>query len=144
MSFGKGRRRSFPGFGRKGGRQRNEEADKRNLKKIYSLLRMWYDDSREGRGGGSMPSNIEQLLHLYRRQLESVLNGHMKRMILYGFYARGDFKQDSDIDVMILLDLDGSALRSCEKKICDVTYDFNYWKKAYMFYHNVDTEGIEI
>ncbi|MDO5346891.1 MAG: nucleotidyltransferase domain-containing protein [Lachnospiraceae bacterium] len=109
-----------------------------------------------------MPSNIEQLLHLYRKRLDPVLKGHMKRMILYGSYARGDFKQDSDIDVMILLDLDGSALHSCEKKICDVTYDFNseygidimpvvqnishfnYWKKAYMFYHNVDTEGIEI
>lgn len=109
-----------------------------------------------------MPSNIEQLLHLYRKQLESVLNGHMKRMILYGSYARGDFKRDSDIDVMILLDLDDSALRSYEKKICDITYDFNfeygtdimpvvqnighfnYWKNAYMFYHNVDTEGIAI
>lgn len=63
-----------------------------------------------------MPLNIEQPLHLYRKQLEPVLNGHMKRMILYGSYARGDFKRDSDIDVMILLDLDGPALLSCEKK----------------------------
>lgn len=109
-----------------------------------------------------MPLNIEGLLHLYHEQLEAVSNGHMKRMILYGSYARGDFKPDSDIDVMILLDLDDSALRSCEKKICDVTYDFNlehgtdimpvvqnlgrfnYWKKAYLFYHNVETEGVTI
>lgn len=77
-------------------------------------------------------------------QSEAVSNGHMEQMILYGSYARGDFKPDSDIDVMILLDLDDSALRSCEKKICDVTYDFNYWKKAYMFYHNIETEGVAI
>lgn len=109
-----------------------------------------------------MPIQVEQLLHLYRKQLESVTDNHIKQMILYGSYARGDYNHNSDIDVMILLDLSDSKLRFYEKKICDVTYDFNmeynteimpvvqnlnhfnYWKKAYMFYHNVDTEGVAI
>lgn len=109
-----------------------------------------------------MPAAIEKILYLYREQLENVSEGHIKRLILYGSYARGDFNPDSDIDVMILVDLDDSDLRSCEKKICDATYDFNMeheteimpvvqnvshfdrWKNVYMFYHNVEKEGVAI
>ncbi len=109
-----------------------------------------------------MPLNVKKLLYLYRKELEAVSDGHMKRIILYGSYARGDFKPDSDVDVMILLDLADSELRSYEKKICDITYDFNmehetdimpvvqnfdhfnYWKNAYMFYHNIETEEVAI
>ena len=72
-----------------------------------------------------MSIQIEQLLHLYRKQLEAVTDGHIKQMILYGSYARGDYNHNSDVDVMILLDLKDSELRFYENKICDVTYDFN-------------------
>ena len=48
-----------------------------------------------------------------------------KKVILYGSYARGDFRPDSDIDVMILVDTDRAGVSPLEKKICDVTYDFN-------------------
>jgi len=109
-----------------------------------------------------MPTKIRQLLHVYRQQLEAVSNGHIKKIILYGSYARGDNRPDSDIDIMILVDVKDSILSSYESKFFDVTYDFNlehntdimpivqnmnhfdYWKNAYMFYHNVDTEGVAI
>ena len=48
-----------------------------------------------------------------------------QKVILYGSYARGDFRPDSDIDVMILVDTDRAGVSPLEKKICDVTYDFN-------------------
>ena len=67
-------------------------------------------------------------------------------MILYGSYARGDFSSDSDVDIMILLD------------IPDMTYDFNLdndldikpmvkseehfkkWIAEYPFYANIHKE----
>ena len=113
-----------------------------------------------------MPKRVETLLKIYLKELERVTDDKIKKVILYGSYARGDFHQDSDVDVMILVDalvdaiVDG--IGNIEKKICDVTYDFNneyemdivpvvqskghfdYWKNADMFYHNVDKEGVVI
>ena len=107
-----------------------------------------------------MPKQIENLLQAYRNELSKILDSHIKKVILYGSYARGDFKKDSDIDIMILVDLDD--LKTCEDKITDLTYDFNlehgteimpvvqninhfeHWKNAYMFYNNVSREGVPI
>jgi predicted nucleotidyltransferase len=112
----------------------------------------------------SMPNNIIQLLREYRDELEKVTDNHIKKVILFGSYARGDFHDNSDIDVMVLVDLEECTPQTklYEDKIYDVTYDFNwkydteimpivkniqqfdYWKNAYLFYQNVDTEGVLI
>jgi predicted nucleotidyltransferase len=111
-----------------------------------------------------MQENALQLLRKYRRVIESVSDKHIKKVILFGSYARGDFRDDSDIDVMILVDFDENSVQAklYEDKIYDVTYDFNwengteimpivkniqqfdYWKKSYLFYRNVETEGVVI
>lgn len=109
-----------------------------------------------------MSTNIREILNLYRQQLENVTDNQIKKIILFGSYARGDFKINSDIDVMILVDTSASEMQECENKIYDITYDFNceydteimpivqdvnhfnYWKESYMFYHNVEEEGVTI
>ena len=53
-----------------------------------------------------MPKQIEELLKVYRGELESATDYRIKKVILYGSYARGDFRPDSDIDVMVLVDTD--------------------------------------
>ena len=78
-------------------------------------------------------------------------------VILYGSYARGDFKDDSDIDLLILVDKD--KLSSAEEdRITFPLYDLEhkngiiisplvYTKKAWSnhmvtpFYENVNREG---
>lgn len=107
-----------------------------------------------------MSKRIEDLLHLYKDKLNVILGQHIKKVILYGSYARGDFNSDSDIDVMILVDAED--IRECENKIIDITYDFNmkydtdimpvvqnmthfeHWKTTYMFYNNISKEGMTI
>lgn len=107
-----------------------------------------------------MPEKVEDLLQLYRNELETVSQHHIVKVILYGSYARGDFREDSDIDILVLVDL--KDFKECEEKIFDLTYDFNiehdtdimpivqniehfnYWKSAYMFYRNVSKEGVAI
>ena len=109
-----------------------------------------------------MSENVQELLNLYKYRLKGVAGAQIKKIILFGSYARGDFKINSDIDIMILVDASVSEMRECENKIYDITYDFNceynteimpivqdvnhfnYWKESYMFYRNVNEEGIVI
>ncbi|TGY96616.1 nucleotidyltransferase domain-containing protein [Petralouisia muris] len=44
------------------------------------------------------------LLGSYREAIGKLLGSRLTRVILYGSYARGDFNQDSDMDIMILMD----------------------------------------
>lgn len=102
------------------------------------------------------------MLSEYRKKVESAADYHISEMILYGSYARGDFREDSDIDIMILMDLNETDMKKYEDRIYDITYDFNfsrgteimpviqnirhfnYWKKAYLFYRNIEEKGILI
>ena len=49
-----------------------------------------------------MPKRIEDLLKLYRAEVENVTESKAKKGILYGSYARGDYSQDSDIDIALI------------------------------------------
>ena len=52
-----------------------------------------------------MPKTIQCILMEYKELIESLNHEHVKAVILYGSYARGDYRPDSDIDIMILVDL---------------------------------------
>ena len=84
----------------------------------------------------------------------------MQEVILYGSYARGDFKEDSDIDIMVLTTLTDKEIEQIETEIYDLAFDFlmdygvdinvviknekqfNSWLGALPFYNNVQKEGV--
>jgi uncharacterized protein len=51
-----------------------------------------------------MTANIQQLLKKFKKGLVTLYGSRLKSVYLYGSYARGDFKQWSDLDVLIVLD----------------------------------------
>jgi predicted nucleotidyltransferase len=81
---------------------------------------------------------------------------------MFGSCARGDYDNESDIDLLILLDLDTDELSRARKRMrpiadkLDLQYDvvissvfqnhkiFNEYKKASGFYQNIEREGIVI
>jgi predicted nucleotidyltransferase len=51
-----------------------------------------------------LPAQIQSILKETYHELKSLYSDHLKEMILFGSYARGDFMNESDIDLMLLLD----------------------------------------
>ncbi|WP_298269071.1 nucleotidyltransferase domain-containing protein [Geobacter sp.] len=50
------------------------------------------------------PDKIDQLLAETRSELQRIYGPRLKEIILFGSYARGDFTDDSDVDIIIVLD----------------------------------------
>lgn len=105
---------------------------------------------------------LNSLLKQYIEEIGKIYGEHLKSVILYGSYARGDFRPESDIDIMILLDLSDLEICKYRKQLSWITYDFNEehdidikpiakseahykkWLNAYPFYANVKREGVEL
>lgn len=51
-----------------------------------------------------MPPNIEKLLKELKQGLINLYGERLKGVYLYGSYARGDFQEGSDLDVLVVLD----------------------------------------
>ena len=83
----------------------------------------------------------------------------LKQMILYGSYARGDYRDNSDMDIMVLTD---DRIIQIEDEIFDAAYDielkygvpisvniknerhFKNWVNSLPYYSNIQKEGIII
>ena len=109
------------------------------------------------------PIRIENILNRFIRETIQEYGDHIKKIILYGSYARGDYREDSDIDIMVLVDYPREKISDIETKLSDISYDisydndfieistlmqnidfFNKWMEAYPFYNNVISEGVEL
>ena len=109
-----------------------------------------------------MTQTMQQLIQLYVSNIHDIYGSHLRQIILYGSYARGDFRPDSDIDIMILLDLSDIDIKKYRHQLSDMTFDFNMdydvdikpiakneehyrkWVDNYPFYSNVNREGVRL
>lgn len=109
-----------------------------------------------------MPQMIHTLLTQYLTEIQKIYGTHLKRVILYGSYARGDYTEDSDVDIMILVDLPEDDLDAYADSLSEVGFEYNVthdiwmmpvvknvqhfrkWVSAYPFYSNVQNEGVTL
>lgn len=109
-----------------------------------------------------MLQNLDMILKKYVGDLHRLYGNELRSVILYGSYARGDFRPDSDIDIMILVDSTDQEIVNKGRRLSEMTfeYDFEYdlaimpivknidhfnkWLRAYPFYYNVKKEGVEL
>lgn len=107
-----------------------------------------------------MPAVTRNILIDFSEEVKKILGKSLRKIILYGSYARGDYTENSDIDLMILTTLTDKEIEKIESNIYDLAFDFlmdygvdisvvikneaqfNYWLGALPFYNNVQREGV--
>lgn len=107
-----------------------------------------------------MQSNITPVINEFIENIKNLLKNRLKKVILYGSYARGDYNNSSDIDIMILTDFSDEEIEEYREQIYDIAYDielennvffsplirnidvFNKRTDYIPFYRNVKEEGV--
>ena len=105
---------------------------------------------------------LREILQEMGELLKSVYGNRLKAVILYGSVARGTQTEDSDIDVMILIDGTDEQLREYNERLSDIStelalkyvkvfsiidvkyQEYQEWKTVSPFYKNVDREGVVV
>lgn len=67
-----------------------------------------------------IPGKIKTILDEVKKHLEKIYGNKLKGIILYGSYARGDYTDGSDIDLIILLEDMKDPLAEREKYFNEV------------------------
>ncbi|MBQ2879508.1 MAG: nucleotidyltransferase domain-containing protein [Anaerotignum sp.] len=105
---------------------------------------------------------IIEIVNAYVSDAYKIYGSKLKSVILFGSCARGDFDDESDIDLMVLLDVPPQQIPSERRKMrktadrLDLEYDcvisaafqsydeFETYREASMFYTNVMKEGLKV
>lgn len=105
---------------------------------------------------------LSNILKELRKELKNIYGEKLRKVLLFGSYARGDQQYGSDLDLMVLVDLQDKDIRKYRNQVLDLTTDItirygivisvienNYdhfydWVDYLPFYNNVNNEGVDI
>lgn len=109
-----------------------------------------------------MPVSIRDLIYEFAKDMKRQFGKDLSKVIIYGSYARGDYTENSDIDVMILVKTPESKIREYVEPVSDCAFHylmeygidispvikneehFNYWVDNLPYYRNVRDEGVVV
>ena len=104
--------------------------------------------------------DLRKMLLELEEKLQRGYGNKLKAVILYGSVARGTATEESDIDIMVLVDGTAQELRTFEDQLSDVSTDISIkyfrvfsiidisyqeymrWVNTSPFYRNVSKEGV--
>ena len=107
-----------------------------------------------------MPDYVRGVVYQFAQILREILGANLSKVIVYGSYARGDYRDNSDVDVMILVKLREEEIKRIENAVYDLAFDlemstgidispiikneaqYEYWVDTLPFYRNVKDEGV--
>lgn len=107
-----------------------------------------------------MPENINNIIQYFTNKVRTLLGNRVKKIILYGSYARGDYNDSSDVDIMILTDFTFEEIEKYRDDISDIAFDieletgiilspiiknidkYNEQVNIIPFYTNVQKDGV--
>ncbi len=109
-----------------------------------------------------MPEKVESVVSQFARQMKRIFGSSLRKVIVYGSYARGDYREYSDVDVMILVQLPETEIKKRENEVYDLAVDlemrtgidispiikdekqYEYWIDVLPFYQAIREEGVVV
>ncbi|MCD8158719.1 MAG: nucleotidyltransferase domain-containing protein [Clostridiales bacterium] len=107
-------------------------------------------------------NTLNSILKEIDKAYQNVYGKALKKVILYGSYARGDYNDTSDIDIAAIVDGDRAVLQKKLDAVWDISSDlelkyeviisptvipsddFERFKAAMPYYRNINYEGVVI
>jgi uncharacterized protein len=107
-------------------------------------------------------SNLYNIVNEVEVGLKEIFGDKLRKIILYGSYARAQEVNGSDLDLMALLDLSDEEIESKNEEVLELTVElstrygifisivknnvefFNEWVDTLPYFKNVIDEGINI
>lgn len=107
-------------------------------------------------------AELQEIIHSVMKAYRDVFGAEMVEVLLYGSYARGDYEQDSDIDLVAIVHGQRKDLQEKLKRIWDISADlelehgiiisptvipyeeYEKYKEDIPYYRNISREGVKI
>ena len=107
-----------------------------------------------------MSDIILNIINEYVEAVKKIFGTYLMKVIVYGSYARGDYNEKSDIDIMFIVTLDENKIHETFNEVCDIAFEyemkygivispiikndkqFEKWMEVLPFYQNVVKEGV--
>lgn len=105
---------------------------------------------------------IRPALMEFVEQLKPIYGEALKSVILFGSYARGEERDGSDIDVLLLLDMTQEEMDKKDEELCELTFEYEVgrdleispvtltvseflrWRNIHEFLQNVQKDGVKL
>ncbi len=109
-----------------------------------------------------MPDIVSNSLYQFSQQMKNIFGVYLSKIIVYGSYARGNYQDNSDVDVMVLVKLPEIEIKKLENDVYDIAFEiemdtgidispiikneaqYEYWADVLPFYRNIREEGVVV
>ena len=107
-------------------------------------------------------NQLNEITQKVAQESKKIFGSRLNSVILFGSYARGDYDEDSDIDILILVDLSSNELANysthidslCGKLLLEYgivvsaiekdTETYHRYASVLPFYKNIEKDGVKI
>ncbi len=109
-----------------------------------------------------MPDIVSNSLYQFSKQMKIIFGAYLSKIIVYGSYARGNYRDNSDVDVMVLVNLPEIEIKRLENDVYDIAFEiemstgidispiiknetqYEYWVDVLPFYRSIREEGVVV
>jgi len=107
-----------------------------------------------------LPERISGAVESLISDLKAIFGEELKKVILYGSYSRGDYTEESDVDIIVLIS--SPAVKKFNELLADLSAKhliksdvlfsiivsnvqfYNKWKSTMDLFINIESEGIAV